>query len=687
MKRRSFCIAFAFLLTIANSTAQSSPKPAETVAPCEESPAGAVRYTVLLAGNRAGLATSWQEPDKSLQYCFEFNDRGRGPRLRTEIRLGPKAMPILERTRGYDYLKGAVDEQFSLQNGRARWSNKAERGEQTLSAPAFYSSMYGPPEEAALLLRAVLAAPNHILALLPSGQATAERAGELEVTAKGEKKRVTQYAISGLGFSPTYLWLDEANNFFAQVSGWSSVIRAGWEDAAATLDRVQDKALAARNLELARKLGHKPSGPLVIRHARMFDAASASVRPDMTVIIAGERIQQVIADGDAKIPAGAQVIDASGQSLLPGLWDMHVHLSEDDGLLDIANGITTVRDLANDTDKLLAMRKSFEEGTAIGPRVIMAGIIDGKGPFAGPTKVLVDTPEEARAAVDNYKKLGYVQIKIYSSVKPELVPVIVAEAHKLGLRVSGHVPAFMTAEQAVRDGFDELQHANFIFLNFLYDKVQDTRTPARFTAVAQNAPDIDLHSERVQQFIHLLRERGTCVDPTLDAFENMFVARAGQMSPTYAEVADRLPVQVRRQFLTGGLPIPAGMDQRYRAAFRAMLNLVAELYRDGIPIEAGTDQMAGFSLHRELELYVEAGIPAPKVLQLATLGAARIMKRDREVGSIAPGKLADLVLVDGDPAANIRDIRRVRTVVKNGVVYDATELDRALGVTPLSPGH
>ncbi|MGB9105771.1 MAG: amidohydrolase family protein, partial [Terriglobales bacterium] len=107
------------------------------------------------------------------------------------------------------------------------------------------------------------------------------------------------------------------------------------------------------------------------------------------------------------------------------------------------------------------------------------------------------------------------------------------------------------------------------------------------------------------------------------------------------------------------------------------------LYRAGIPIEAGTDSLAGFSLHRELELYVEAGIPAPAVLQLATLGAARIMKRDRDLGSIAPGKLADVILVDGDPAASISDIRRVSTVIKDGVIYNAAELDRALGVTPL----
>src|SRR5262249_11681850 len=144
-----------------------------------------------------------------------------------------------------------------------------------------------------------------------------------------------------------------------------------------------------------------------------------------------------------------QVIDATGKMVLPGLWDMHVHLSGTDGLLHIDAGVTTVRDLANDIDDLTARRKRFDDSTEIGPHVIPAGIIDGSGPFKGPTKVLVSTADEARAAVDNYFRLGYPQIKIYSSVKPELVPVIIEEAHKNGQRVSGHIPAQMTARECV----------------------------------------------------------------------------------------------------------------------------------------------------------------------------------------------------------------------------------------------
>jgi imidazolonepropionase-like amidohydrolase len=240
----------------------------------------------------------------------------------------------------------------------------------------------------------------------------------------------------------------------------------------------------------------------------------------------------------------------------------------------------------------------------------------------------------------------------------------------------------MIAEQFVRDGADEIQHMNFIFLNFM-PQVKDTRTPARFTEVAAHGAEIDPASEQVKALIRLLKEHKTVLDPTLSIFESMITDRPGVVSAGYAAFAERVPAQVRRGFLYGGLPVPEGLDQRYKDSFQQMLKMLKAFHDAGIPIVAGTDSLAGFSLHRELELYAAAGIPAPKVLQLATLGAARVMKRDQELGSIAPGKLADVILVEGDPAARISDIYKVRTVIKDGVVYQVSDLDRALGVKPL----
>jgi len=312
----------------------------------------------------------------------------------------------------------------------------------------------------------------------------------------------------------------------------------------------------------------------------------------------------------------------------------------------------------------------------------LAGLIDSPGPYQVPTGVLADDSLAAARAVRWYAEHGYEQIKIYSSMKPGLVPGIIADAHARHLRVSGHVPAFMRAEEVVRLGFDEVQHANMLLLNFM-DTVRDTRSMARFTAVAQNAAELDFASPAVRAFVALFRARGVDIDPTLVAFEDMFTARPGELGPSEQPIADRLPPQVRRGFYSGGLPVPAGMDQRYRDSWVAMLRIVKAMYDAGVPIVAGTDAYpSGFVLFRELELYVQAGIPAPRVLQLATLGAARIMHRESQLGSVAAGKLADLVLVDGDPVLRISDIRRTSLVLKNGLIYQPAELYRALGVQP-----
>ena len=636
----------------------------------------------MLAGSKVGFETSSQASDGSLQLYWEFNDRGRGPKINERIVLDKNDIPIELQNSGIDYLKAPVTETFSLKDGLASWKNRAEQGE-TKAAQAFYVSISGVPEESAILARALLAAGGP-LPLLPAGEASIEKRGSLKIEANGQSRTVVQYAVTGLDFVPDPIWLDQDGKFFAFVTGGIgfAVIREGWESAVPALGKAQEEIENGRAAYLAKTLAHKPTGPLVFVHANLFDAETATVQRNRTVVVKGERITAVGDDGKIAPPQGAEVVDAAGKMLLPGLWDMHVHLAPNDGLLDIASGVTSVRDLGNDSDHLLPMRDRFDAGTEIGPRVLLAALLDGRGPYAGPTKVYADTEQEARDDIDKYAKLGYVQVKIYSSIKPELVPKIAEIGHSHGMRVSGHVPAFMTAQQFVEDGADEIQHMNFILLNFMFDKVKDTRTPARFTEVAAHGAEIDPNSEQVKAFIKLLQEHKTVLDPTLNVFEAMFTDRPGKVTALYAAVADRMPVQIRRGFFYGGLAVPDGMDQRYRDSFHQMLKMTKAFYDAGIPIVAGTDALAGFTLPRELELYEEAGIPSAKVLQLATLGAARLMKRDQDLGSITPGKLADMILVEGDPTIHVGDVRNVRTVVKGGVVYQNADLFRALGVKP-----
>ncbi|HET9793722.1 MAG TPA: amidohydrolase family protein [Thermoanaerobaculia bacterium] len=640
------------------------------------------RYTVLLSGNRAGEETVLRLPSGELRIHFEFNDRGRGPKIDERIDLDGRGWPSAIEITGVDYFKGAVEERFRREGRRATWKSDVEHGE--AADGGFYLAFNGAPVEVGLLAAALLRAPDHGVALLPEGRAAIEEAGERTVRKGGASRVVRQYLVTGLDFAPSRVWLDRDGGFFASVSPWLTVVRGGWEGAAADLAAAQDESAAQRQKALAARLAHRAPA-IAFTHAALFDSEKASIVPATTVVVSGGRIAAVGRDGAVAIPSGATVIDAAGKTLLPGLWDMHVHLSSAaDGLLDIANGITTVRDMGNDPDALLGWKKQFDEGTAVGPRVELAGLVDGSGPYSGPIKIKVDDEAGAKAAVDDYFRRGYAQIKIYSSIKPELMPVIARLAHAHGMRVSGHVPAFMTADQFVREGSDEIQHVNFLFLNFLFDRVKDTRTPARFTEVAEHGAEIDPSQDRVKAFLDLLAAHRTVVDPTLVAFETMFVGKKGTVSPSYTEIADRMPAQIRRGFLSGSLPIPAGKETRYRDSYRSMLRMVKALYDRGIPIVAGTDDLAGFSLARELELYVEAGIPPADVLRIATLGGARVMRRDAERGSIAPGKAADLALVAGDPSARISDIRRVEIVVKDGVLYRPSEIDAVIGVEPLS---
>jgi imidazolonepropionase-like amidohydrolase len=262
--------------------------------------------------------------------------------------------------------------------------------------------------------------------------------------------------------------------------------------------------------------------------------------------------------------------------------------------------------------------------------------------------------------------------------------VIAAEAHKRGLRVSGHVPAGIIAEQFVRDGADEIQHMNFIFLNFMPD-VKETRTPARFIEPGKRGGDLDLNSSRVNDFLAFLKQHHTVIDPTMAVWENTYLDRPGQIARADSAIFNRLPAQVQRSSRTAGGALPAtdaATDQAYRGTYANMLRMLKKLYDNKIQIVAGTDAGSGYAFDRELEIYCEAGIPAPMVLRIATLEAAEVMHKDRDFGSVSPGKFADLLLVNGDPTKNIGDIRRVELVFKGGSYYRPAELYQAYGIRP-----
>lgn len=641
------------------------------------------RSDILTMGAKAGFQEARYADDGSAKVHFEFNDRGRGPKMDSEYRVGTDAAVVSITNKGNDYFKGPVDETFSREGAKVSWKNSAEDASQDLTRPAFYLSLNSAPEEFVLLARALLKSESKSLDILPAGNARIEQLGELKVKGKAGAKKVVLYAIHGLDITPSYLWLDDQQRFFASYSSWQSTVREGYAEALPALGKMQEAQEKRLAEDRAKRLTGVLAKPLLISNVRAFDPYSGTVTAGASVLVDKGRIVAAGKAAEVSAPAGAETLDGGGKFLMPGLWDMHAHFfGQADGVLDIAGGVTTVRDLANNPPVLADRIKTIEDRRDIGPRIIKAGIIDGPGPFAGPTKALADNAADAQRIVDEYAASGHEQIKIYSSIKPELMPQIAKMAHDKGLRVSGHVPAFMTARQFVDNGADEIQHINMLMLNFLFDKVQDTRSPARFTAIGEFGAGIDLGSPAVLEFVQHLKDKGIVVDPTVSTFEDMFLGRPKVPGPGFDAIFDRLPLTWQRGIKSGsgGLPIKPGQESLYRMGYQRMIDFVGLLHRSGVRIVSGTDGSGGLQLPRELELYVAAGIAPRDVLRIATYDSASVMKRDKDYGRIAPGYVADLILVDGDPTLNMADIRKVRTVIRGDRRYDSAQLFESIGI-------
>jgi Amidohydrolase family len=460
-------------------------------------------------------------------------------------------------------------------------------------------------------------------------------------------------------------------------------VQSGAEDTIPTLIAKQEELDAKRRTEMAERFVKRPKAGLLVSNARVFDPRDLSLTPNTSILVMGNRIVEVGPDGSIVAPAEVTRIDGGGRFLMPGLWDNHTHGDDVDGLLTLAAGITSVRDMANDETKLPDRKRRIDAGKEVGPRILLAGFMDGAGPFAGPTRARVSNEAEALKWIQWYADNGYEQIKVYSSLDIKLLPMIVRETHARGMRLSGHVPAFMTAEQFIEAGADELQHLNFVFLNFLFDKAPDTRDMTRFTAVGKNASDIKPENARERRFIELLAKNRIVLDPTINVFEDMFNGASDKVSPGYETVVARLPPTIARSMKGGNLPFATADAARVAGAMQSMKHFLRALHGAGVTLLPGSDSLGGFGFLRELELWDEAGIARAEILRAATLTSAQVNRRAHELGVIAPTMLADFVLIDGDPIARMADVRRASLVVKDGVAYSVADLQRAISVQPL----
>lgn len=641
-----------------------------------------IEYTVLTLGKPSGAEVVNHVKDKSTS-TYTFNDRGRGPELKSSWRVDSNGMPLQLQISGKSYMKTPLSETFARSDaGVGSWTAGGKKT--TAAAPGgFYLPLDAPPSYQALLATALLRAPGNSLPLLPVGTATAREVAREQVKlSSGESMTVRAIQISGMSYEPTVVWLDDSNRLFADVSSWFSVVR---KTATSEVDRllgVEEAIARTYREDLAKSLSDIPAGPLLIRNSRLFDPRTRQATAGTSVLVIGKRIAAVGPDGKVHVPEGVRTIDAGQRFLMPGLWDNHVHITGVDTILNLASGITSVRDLANDEQVLPELEKRIDAGTELGPRIVRAGFIDAEGPFSGPTRARIKTQADAERWIDWYAQNGYRQIKVYSSMDPAMIAPLANFAHARALRLSGHVPAFMTAQQFVEAGADEIQHLNFIFLNFLAKEAADTRGPTRFTAVGRHAMDIDPADPRVKQFIDFLVARQTVLDPTINIFEDMFEGAPDRISPGYENIVGRLPPVVARNMVGGEVTSTPEDKPRYAQAMPALKRMLKALHEAGVAMVPGSDSPSGFGLLRELEVWSAAGISNADVLRAATLTSAQVNRRASDVGVVAPGMLADFILVDGDPLQNISDLHKVRTIVKDGVLYDAAKLYAAVGVQP-----
>jgi imidazolonepropionase-like amidohydrolase len=643
-------------------------------------PAAAADYDIVAQGAVIGAMSVQAEAGRRI-IDYGYANNGRGPKLHFEVSLGPAGLPRSMDVHGVDLLRVAASERLTSRPGALAWRTSVDQGEGP--AAGFYTAFYSSPEHLALLARALLEAPSHSLRLLPSGEASISKALDQTVSAAAASRTASLELIEGVDVGPIPIWLDAEDELFAQGSaGAPSAVAKGWGEAFPILVAAQSEVLQARDRKLAQELGRRPGRPVVFRHVRVFDAAGRRMLADRRVTVNGDRIVEVVRDSSVAVPSGAEQVDGKGKTLMPGLWDMHVHIQSNlDGEMHLANGVTSARDMGNDMGAVTAWRREFGSGELIGPRLMLAGLVDGRGPTSNNASVKVTNAAELAQAVDRFAGHGYVELKIYSSFPPELVPEAVRLAHAHGLRAGGHVPAGLKLDQVVADGFDDVSHLNFVLLNFLGDDIQSrTNSLQRMLIPAERGRDIDVGSAQVSATIAAMKARGAALDPTAVVLEGLFTDYRGDVAAYARPYGASLPPRFLRAAKSGGLADTPEKRALYRQSFEVGLKLLKRLHDGGVLIVPGTDGIAGLMLPRELELYVQAGIPAVEVLRMATLDPARMMKRDAELGSVDPGKLADLILVEGDPSADIGALRRLDLVVKDGVLYDPRRIDQAIGM-------
>ncbi|MEY8780069.1 amidohydrolase family protein [Allomuricauda sp. XS_ASV26] len=644
---------------------------------------GEENYSVIISDTKVGYLKVNTIGD-TINIDYDYKNNGRGPTIKETLVLDSKGFPVSWEVTGNTTFGNAVNEKFSMEGDGASWTDATGSGNTVLDAPKLYVNQFGSPYTAVLAARLLMDAPNNTLPVLPAGNLTLTKMEEVNVpNASGDGElALTTYALSGAEMNPSYFIVDENNKFFAAISPRYIVIRDGYEAEEKSLRELAENYSAERYEKLQKEFAHNYTKKVRIVNVKVFDPKTLSLTDPVSVVVENEKITAIEAadaTGDNEV-----LIQGNGGTLVPGLYEMHAHTGDNGALLNVLAGVTSFRDMGNNTEVLSNLIDKINSGELAGPRITRLGFIEGKSPYSSNNGILVETKEEALAAVDSYDSLGFYGIKLYNSMNGEWAPAIVKKAHEQGLFVTGHVPAFSNANDMLRAGYDEMTHINQTMLGWVLEPEEDTRTLLRLTAM-KRFPQLDLNSDKVQETLDLFVANQTAMDPTLSIHERLMLSRNGEVTPGALDYVDHMPPNEQRSLKVALAQIADDEeDKAYRDAYDKIVETLKLMKDKGILIVPGTDLGGAFNLHRELELYTEQlGYTPAEVLKLASYDMAQYLGHE-SLGSLEVGKLADFFLVPGNPVENIKAIKSIAMVSRGGTIYYPSEVYPAFGITPFT---
>jgi imidazolonepropionase-like amidohydrolase len=675
------CVVLLGIAGLDSSFARGQKAPAANAAAVEkggfrlhkfEQAIGTETYTV--SKDAKGLA---------VKVDFKFTDRGTDVPLSASFHGKSDLTPVAFEIKGKNSRLSEIDRAVEVNGEQIRVRDREEWKEGETPQEFFTVAGYAPVTMQMLMVRywASHGTPKE-LAIFPEGRNLwIEPRGQDKISIGGKTETLQRYLIEGLIWGREWLWFNAKQDLIAAVTTDAEfdhfeAIREGYEEGLKTFVSLAGKDGMNALSQISATIPGSRATNIALVGATLVDGTGRAAIADSVVLVKDGRIVKVGARNEMEIPKNAQLIDARGKTILPGLWDMHAHFEQVEwGPIYLAAGVTTVRDCGNELEYITAVRDTIAEGHGLGPRILAAGIIDGTGPLAlGVART--DTPEQAREWVDRYHSLGFQQVKIYSSVKLPQLAAAAAEAHKLGMTATGHIPEGVTTREAIEAGQDQISHIPYILQMMMAPFPPGTKHAERLKA----SSEIDLDSDAAKREIAFLKEHHIVVDPTLVIFELETASTEKPFSTFEPGVAKVAPELAKALFDVGPPDENAVLEQKL---FDKFVALVGKLHAAGVPVVVGTDQtVPGHSVHREIELYTMAGFTPMEAIEAATIVPARAMGMEKELGTIEAGKRADLILVKGNPLEDIHAIRNVEFVMTGGKMFKTGELWQSVGFLP-----